>query len=87
MHRRCVGVSFEILLIIILSAWWQTGAGAVGTPAGTVIECFSTARYTNAQGTLQGQAVSNTVRITVAKKAAASVSPPSRAVSSAPGRT
>jgi len=87
MHRRCVGVSFETLLIIFLSAWWQTGAGAVGTPAGTVIECFSTARYTNAQGTLQGQAVSNTVRITVAKKAAASVSPPSRAVSSAPGRT
>ncbi|MEJ5298162.1 MAG: hypothetical protein WHZ52_09015 [Armatimonadota bacterium] len=86
MHRRWHELLTAALLIILLIPLLRTAAVGVGTPAGTVIECVATARYTNQEGTLLGEAVSNTLQIVVGRKVAASISPPSRAVTGRPSR-
>ncbi len=86
MHRRWHELLTAALLMILLIPLLKTAAVGVGTPAGTVIECVATARYTNQEGTLLGEAVSNTLQIVVGRKVAASVSPPSQRVTGRPSR-
>ncbi|BCW97817.1 MAG: hypothetical protein KatS3mg024_0644 [Armatimonadota bacterium] len=86
MHRRWHELLTAALLIILLIPLLRTAAVGVGTPAGTVIECVATARYTNQEGTLLGEAVSNTLQIVVGRKAAASFSPASQSVTGRPAR-
>jgi len=87
MHRlwHCAGLS--LLAATLLGAAIPAPVVAGGTPAGTIIECWSTATYTDAQGAYSGQVSSNVVQLTVADKAGVALTPPSTAASCAPGTT
>jgi len=86
MHRRWHELLTAALLIMLLIPLLRTAALGAGTPAGTVIECVATARYTNQEGTLLGETVSNTLRLVVGRKVAASFSPASASVTGRPSR-
>lgn len=73
-------LTLAVLLATAISAY------SAGTPAGTEINCFATATYTDSQGVYQGQAVSNTVKLTVARKAEVVVTPSSLSLEGGSGR-
>lgn len=74
------------LLILAVLLATAISADSAGTPAGTEINCFATATYTDSQGVYQGQAVSNTVKLTVARKAGVVVTPSNLSLPGGPGR-
>lgn len=85
MHRGWQRSALFITTIPALLLSCTTAALAAGTPAGTLIECVSTASYSNEAGDPQPQVSSNTVVLTVARKPGASVSPPTHSITSHPG--
>lgn len=87
MDRLLQNAKITSALILALTVFAGSSAIAEGTPAGTIINCWSTANYANGQGVPQPPVVSNVVSVTVAQKAGVSVSPPSTTLSSPAGQT